>query len=68
MKTGKTNNTTGKQSNPVQTKAKNQAKAGSILQAYKKGTAQLESLEEEEPLQGKFEPTQLASEEDELAL
>lgn len=43
----------------VQTKAKNQAQEGSILQAYKKGTAQLESLEEEAPGQGKFETTQL---------
>lgn len=46
----------------VQTKAKNQAQEGSILQAYKKGTAQLESLEEEAPVQGKFETTQLAAE------
>jgi len=67
MKAGKMNNMAGKQSNPVQTKAMKQAHEGSILQAYKKGTAQLATAEEEEPLQGKFETTQLAElgEEDE---
>ncbi|WP_343631197.1 DUF4157 domain-containing protein [Fluviicola sp.] len=49
----------------VQAKAKNQANEGSILQAYKKGTAQLASMEEEEPVQGKFETAQLAAEEEE---
>ncbi|MNK01840.1 hypothetical protein D3C87_196480 [compost metagenome] len=67
MKTGKMNSGS-KQNTPVQAKAKNQANEGSILQAYKKGTAQLESLEEEEPLQAKLETAQLESEEDELAL
>lgn len=52
----------------VQAKAKNQANEGSILQAYKKGTAQLASLDEEEPLQGKFETAQLESMEDEEPL
>ena len=52
----------------IQTKAKNQVNEGSILQAYKKGTAQLESLEDEEPLQGKFETAQLESMEDEESL
>jgi hypothetical protein len=52
----------------VQTKAKNQANEGSILQAYKKGTAQLASLDDEEPLQGKFETAQLESLEDEEPL
>lgn len=66
MKTGKTNSPAGKQNSPVQTKAKNQANEGSILQAYKKGTAQL-AADEEEMLQGKFDTTQLASEEEELA-
>ncbi|MNU51656.1 hypothetical protein D3C71_406500 [compost metagenome] len=52
----------------VQTKAKNQAQEGSILQAYKKGTAQLQAApEEEEAVQAKFETAQLAElgEEDE---
>jgi hypothetical protein len=50
----------------VQAKAKNQAQEGSILQAYKKGTAQLASAEEEESVQGKFETAQLAEEDEEL--
>lgn len=56
-----------KQNNPsaTQAKAKNQAQEGSILQAYKKGTAQLQATPEEEPVQGKFETTQLEGEEDE---
>lgn len=56
-----------KQNNPssAQTKAKNQASEGSILQAYKKGTAQLQAAPEEEPVQGKFETAQLEGEEDE---
>lgn len=65
MKASKINATGGKQGNPLQTKAKNQAQEGSILQAYKKGTAQL-AAEEEEPLQGKFETAQLAAEDEEL--
>ena len=64
MKAGKTNQTAGKQSNPVQSKAKNQGNAGFILQAYKDGTAQLAA--EEEEIQPKFDTTQLASEEEEL--
>lgn len=52
----------------VQAKAKNQANEGSILQAYKKGTAQLASLDEEEPLQGKFETAQLESMDEEEPL
>ena len=67
MKTGKTNSGS-KQNTPIQAKAKNQANEGSILQAYKKGTAQLQSLEEEEPLQGKFDTAQLESDEEELAV
>lgn len=44
----------------VQAKAKNQAQEGSILQAYKKGTAQLQAApEEEEAVQAKFETAQL---------
>ncbi|WP_343606137.1 DUF4157 domain-containing protein [Fluviicola sp.] len=43
----------------AQAKAKNQAPQGSILQAYKKGTAQLQTMKEEEPVQGKFETAQL---------
>ena len=64
MKTGKTKQTGGMQSSPVQSKAKNQGNEGSILQAYKNGTAQLADMEED-PLQGKFDTTQLAAEEDE---
>lgn len=66
MKTGKTNQAPMKQSSPIQAKAQNQRSEGSILQAYKKGTAQLAASEEEDPLQGKFDTTQLASEEEEL--
>lgn len=65
MKTNKINTTGEKQNNPFQAKAMNQGNEGSILQAYKKGTAQLQSTEEEEPVQGKFETTQLAAEEEE---
>lgn len=65
MKTGKTNQAGGMQSSPVQSKAKNQGNESSILQAYKDGTAQLADMEEEDPLQGKFDTTQLAAEEDE---
>ena len=65
MKAGKTNQAAGKQSNPVQAKANKQGNEGSILQAYKNGTAQL-AAEEDELLQGKFETAQLAGEEDEL--
>lgn len=65
MKAGKTNQIGGKQSSPVQSKAKNQGNEGSILQAYKNGTAQL-AAEEEELVQGKFDTTQLAAEEEEL--
>lgn len=65
MKTSKTNQVGAKQSNPVQSKAKNQGNAGSILQAYKKGTAQL-ATDEEEPVMGKFDTAQLATEEEEL--
>ncbi len=62
MKTHSKNQQTANSS--VQAKAKNQGNEGSILQAYKNGTAQL-AAEEEEPLQGKFDTTQLAAEEDE---
>jgi|GEM_PF-4378745 len=65
MKASKSNITEGKQNSTVQSKAKNQRNEGSILQAYKKGTAQLAS-EEEEPLQGKFDTAQLAEEDEEL--
>lgn len=62
----KTHANTKQASGPaVQAKAKNQANEGSILQAYKKGTAQLASMDEEEPLQGKFETAQLEGLEDE---
>jgi len=61
----KTHSQTKQMNTPsVQTKAKNQGNEGSILQAYKNGTAQLAS-EEEDPLQGKFDTAQLAAEEDE---
>ena len=50
----------------VQTKAKNQASKRSILQAYKSGTTQL-ATEEEEPVQGKFDTAQLAEEDEEIA-
>ena len=61
----KTHANTKQASGPaVQAKAKNQATEGSILQAYKNGTAQLAS--EEEEIQAKFDTTQLASEEEEL--
>lgn len=66
MKTGKSNIAGTKQNGTVQSKSKNQAQEGSILQAYKKGTAQLEALEEE-PVQGKFDTAQLAEDEEELA-
>nr|WP_294860582.1 DUF4157 domain-containing protein [uncultured Fluviicola sp.] len=65
MKANKSNITGEKQNSTIQSKARNQAHEGSILQAYKKGTAQLQSADEEEPVQGKFETAQLASEEDE---
>lgn len=66
MKTHASSQKTGDSS--IQAKSKNQANKGSILQAYKKGTAQL-AADEEEMLQGKFDTTQLASEEeDELAI
>ena len=64
MKANKMNQATGKQSSPVQAKANRQGNEGSILQAYKNGTAQLAS--EEEEIQAKFDTTQLASEEEEL--
>lgn len=64
MKTGKTTQAGGRLSSPVQSKAKKQGNEGSILQAYKKGTAQLAA--EEEPVQGKFDTTQLAEEDEEL--
>jgi hypothetical protein len=66
MKANKINTGGGKQSSPFQTKAKNQAQEGSILQAYKEGTAQL-AAEDEEPLQGKFDTAQLAEEDEEIA-
>lgn len=55
-----TTNSQGQQEN-VQPKAKNQSTHDSILQAYKAKTAQLQSAEEEESVQGKFETTQLQS-------
>lgn len=64
MKTHSKNQQVAKSS--VQAKAKNQAQEGTILQAYKNGTAQLVS-EEEEPVQGKFDTAQLAEEDEELA-
>lgn len=51
---------------PFQTKMKNQGTQNSILQAYKDKTTQLQSADEEELVQGKFETTQLASEEESL--
>jgi hypothetical protein len=66
MKASKSNITEGKQNSTIQSKAKNQGNEGSILQAYKKGTSQLASAEEEEPVQGKFETTQLNSDEEEV--
>lgn len=67
MKASKSNITGGKQNSPIQSKARNQAQESSILQAYKKGTAQLASTDEEEPILGKFETAQLAEEDEELA-
>ena len=67
MKASKSNINGGKQNSPIQSKARNQANEGSILQAYKNGTAQLASAEEEEPVQGKFDTAQLAEEDEELA-
>ena len=65
MKAGKTNKAAGNQGNPVQAQANKQAHEGSILQAYKKGTAQLASADEEKkPVQGKFETAQLAAEDE----
>lgn len=66
MKANKSNITGGKQHSTIQSKARNQANEGSILQAYKKGTAQLASADEEEPVQGKFDTAQLAEEDEEL--
>lgn len=65
MKASQIKTSAGKQQQAVQSKAKNQAPEGSILQAYKKGTAQLQATPEEEPVQGKFETAQLEGEEDE---
>ena len=65
MKAGKTSQAAGNQSSPVQAKATKQGNEGSILQAYKNGTAQL-AAEEDKLLQGKFETAQLAGEEEEL--
>lgn len=67
MKASKSNITGGKQNSPIQSKARNQAQESSILQAYKNGTTQLATAEEEEPIQGKFETAQLAEEDEELA-
>lgn len=64
MKTGKTNQAAGKQSSPVQAKARKQGHEGSILQAYKNGTAQLAA--EDEEIQAKFDTAQLAGDEEEL--
>ena len=50
----------------IQSKTKQQASHGLILQAYKDKTAQLQSADEEELVQGKFETTQLAGKEEEL--
>ena len=66
MKASQVKTNGGKQQGAVQSKAKNQGNEGSILQAYKNGTAQLASAEEEEPVQGKFDTTQLTAEEEEL--
>ncbi len=67
MKASQVKTNGGQQQGAVQSKAKNQAHEGSILQAYKKGTAQLQATPEEEAVQGKFETAQLEglSEEDE---
>lgn len=65
MKASKSNITGGKQNSTIQSKARNQAPEGSILQAYKNDTAQLASAEEE-PVQGKFDTAQLAEEDEEL--
>jgi hypothetical protein len=59
MNVSKSNINGGMQNDVVQSKAQNQASSGSILQAYKNGTAQL--AVEEEPIQGKFETVQLHS-------
>lgn len=64
MKASKSNITEGKQNSIVQSKAKNQGNEGSILQAYKNGTAQ---LAEDEEIQAKSETTQLAEEEEEIS-
>lgn len=62
----KTTATKQLQTETLQPKANKQAGAQQILQRYTQQTAQLQAAEEEEPLQGKFETTQLASEEEEL--
>ncbi len=61
----KTQQTKQKIDSTLQPKAKNQSLHSSILQNYKDKTAQLKSADEEELLQGKFETTQLAREEEE---
>ncbi|WP_430406304.1 hypothetical protein [Fluviicola sp.] len=66
MKTSKSNITDGKQNSAISSKARNQGNEGSILQAYKKGTAQL-AADKEEPVQGKFDTAQLAEEEEEIS-
>lgn len=66
MKASKINTPAGKQSSPLQSKAKKQGNEGSILQAYKNSTAQL-ATEDEEPVQGKFDTAQLAEEDEEIA-
>lgn len=60
MNVGKSAINGGNQNNEFQSKAENQASEGTILQAYKRGTAQLQSLDEE-PVQGKFGTVQLYS-------
>ena len=47
MKASKINTPAGKQSSPLQSKAKKQGNEGSILQAYKNSTAQLAEEDEE---------------------
>lgn len=62
MKTLKNTVTRDKQHAAVQSKTKQQASKDSILQTYKAKTTQLQSAEDEEPVQGKFKTTQLAAE------
>jgi len=65
MKTQKQQPAASSRTLQSKSKASEQASVNNVLQAYKNNTAQLAGIEEEEPVQGKFETAQLAAEEEE---